>query len=199
MPVSAREQRAINAIVRAPGVMIIALDLGRNLGVALGRAGTPRPQSLALPMSRSWDGRADTFLELRRFMEEHLAHLAGRPLFVVKESPPHLKAFLTLRDSSASARTTMGYHATIETSCRLFHVPVFEQGVRTVRLHFIGNAALAREAAKAAVLSRCHELGYLPRDCDDNDRGDALAVFDWASVHIARVAPAELHLFKTGT
>lgn len=66
----------------------------------------------------------------------------------------------------------------------------------TIRKHFIGEQHKgARKDTKAAVLARAKVLGYVPRDCRDTDRSDAVALFDFAAATYARARPRELVLF----
>jgi hypothetical protein len=198
---SPRQRAALEAVALQPDAALIALDMGRALGVALGRAGTRYPQSLTIKMSRVSDSRGETFEAIDVFMGEQLHHFKERhqPVFVAKEGAPHINGFVELNDSSDSARTTLGYHAIVERVCTHFRVPYVDEDVRTIRKHFVGRGYLARTEAKAAVLQRCKDLSYLPADCEDTDRADALAVWSWASVHIARRAPADLVLFGMDT
>ena len=41
---------------------------------------------------------------------------------------------------------------------------------------------------KRAVVKMARLLGYIPKDCDDDDMADACAVFDFASSHFASKA-----------
>lgn len=75
----------------------------------------------------------------------------------------------------------------------------------TIRKHFTGKgrageteraaAKDSRTATNEMVLRRAIALGYLPRDCRDWDRANAVAAFDYASAHFARRPPRELVMF----
>jgi hypothetical protein len=66
----------------------------------------------------------------------------------------------------------------------------------TIRKHFAGKGRAGdRTSSNDMVLKRAIVLGYLPRDCKDWDRANAVACFDYASAHYARKAPAALVLF----
>lgn len=66
----------------------------------------------------------------------------------------------------------------------------------TLLKHFIGRARTGdRQETKRQVVRRAIMLGYVPKDCKDDNRCDAVAIFDWASANIARVQPKSLVLF----
>lgn len=62
--------------------------------------------------------------------------------------------------------------------------------IATIRTHFLGSRGVLGDspATKLMVVARAQQLGYIPRDCDDDDMADACAVFDFASSHFARKA-----------
>jgi hypothetical protein len=81
--------------------------------------------------------------------------------------------------------------------CQRHGVPCRDAHVATVTKHFLGKGRWAggRAARKNAIVRRCQVLGYFGLDCRDDDRADACAVWDWASVTLARVPPREIRLF----
>src|SRR4051812_26971739 len=137
-----QDRRALEGIKGDPQAIIVALDIGVSLGVAWGRAGTTMPASDSFHLRKSNEPADVAFDALGNVIEDTLRNFTGRSLVVVKESPPHLNAFLKLRDSNAAVRTTLGYHAIIERECRRAGVPWDEENVQTVRKHFIDEGRL---------------------------------------------------------
>jgi hypothetical protein len=158
-----------------PAGDILAFDLGTRCGVAHGLPGIA-PASFALLLGRGVREAAGNLIE---FLARRLAE---RPLIVVKEAPLNLQAFSTTHMSEEVVRMTFGLHAVVEGMCGRFDIPCVEAHDATIRRHFTGRGRWgSREATKAAVLGRCWQLEYLPRDCADEDRADACAVFDWCA------------------
>ena len=93
-------------------------------------------------------------------------------------------------------------HGSLNCLAANYGVAVRRVAASTVRKHFCGKAfalprtkgpkspkekAEARAATKAMVLRQCHMLGYFSRAVDDDNRADAVAIFDYASAHYARM------------
>jgi len=170
---------------------IIGLDLGRHTGFA---AGVPneKPRSLTVTLTR---GRAAALSDLIEFLDREFR--VRKPAIVLKEAPLSLQAFKQLNMGEAVVRMTYALHGVVEGICERWRVRCCEQADSTIRKHFIGKGRLGnREATKRAVISRCIQLGYLSRSSEEDDRADALAAWDYAGAHIARIAPAALHLFE---
>jgi hypothetical protein len=177
--------------IRGP---IVGLDLGRKTGFAIGLPGET-PRSLSINLNKGKGGRSVTFGNLIGFLDGEFRK--ERPALVVKEAPVSLQAFKTLGMGEAVVRGTYALHGIVEGLCARWKIPCREEHDATVRKHFIGKGRLGkREATKAAVISRCWQLGYLPRGEHDEDRADACAVWDWACAHVAMIAPKELFLFE---
>jgi hypothetical protein len=96
-------------------------------------------------------------------------------------------------------------NACVRTACGVFGmgVPVRAPNIFTVRKHFCGRATATpkrrlggvrtskerdgdRKATKAMVIKQAHLLGYIPRDCHDDDMADACALYDFGSSYWAR-------------
>lgn len=172
----------------------LALDLGRLTGVAEGAPGALRPSSWTWTLSDPQDGLAVQCVELARVLNKRLLQ-APRPSLVVVEAPLGLAAFRNLGASEISIRSAYALNAVVTGIAGAFMIPVREAGVGQVTKHFTGQVRHGgRDPRKRAVIARCRILGYVPSDCTDDDRCDALAVWDWACAHIAR-RPRELALY----
>ena len=174
--------------------LIVSLDVGKSMGFASGMPGDCEPRSFSVKLGRTSDRRPVVAGNLIAFLDKEFR--IEKPALVFKEMPLVLGAFLKLGVSDASVRSHYGLHCVIEGMCARFGVPWHEEANSRIRKHFIGKAHLGkREDTKRAVLSRCIQLGYLPRGCEDDNRADALAGWDWASVHLGRKPPSELHFY----
>lgn len=175
---------------------IFALDLGQRSGFAVGKPGTI-PRSGTVVLKKPSEHRSVAFANFIEFLRAEWSK--ERPGLVVTEAPLPLQAFAKLGNGESTVRMTFGLAGIVEAMCVRFGVKHAEVHDATARKHLIGKGRLGdRESTKRAVISRCIALGYLPRGCEDDNRADACCVFDWAAVYLARVAPKELHFFRTG-
>lgn len=171
--------------------MIMAIDLGVHMGIATGPIGGS-PVSHSRSLKTPDQSPAVAFARLLGLLDETFR--VAPPSLLVKEAPMHLGAFAKRGNAAATVRFTHSLHGIVEAMCERYRVKWQEVAPATVRKHFIGKAnAGDRKATKAAVVARCHLLKYLPKDCHDDDRADACAIFDWATAQ-TRV-PGALHLF----
>lgn len=158
--------------------LVYALDLGTRSGFAKGRPGDA-PISGALILKRRDEARAVALGNLLAYLNDEWSQDA--PALVCTEAPMTLEAFRQLHSSEANVRMHHGLHAVVEALCARFGCRLIEAHNATVRKHFLGIGRLGnREDTKAAVVRRCHMLGLMPRDKNDDDRADAIALFDWA-------------------
>ena len=111
------------------------------------------------------------------------------------EAPLPLQAYRNLGNAAATVRMTHGLHSIVEGMCVRFGLHHEEVADATIRKHFIGRRNMGERAnTKAAVIQRCHVLGYMPKECNDDNRADALALWDYAAaIHGAKAS--RLHLF----
>lgn len=174
---------------------VFALDLAVNTGWALGAPGDV-PLSGAVRLKKPGEPRDVSFANLVAFLADRFGD--ERPALVVKEQMMALEAFRTIGNAESTVRLHAGLHAIVEAMCVRFGIPWREASDSTVRKHFVGKGRLGdRASTKAAVVTRCHVLRLMPRDCTDDNRADALAVHDWACATLCRsaVSTNTLHLF----
>jgi hypothetical protein len=171
----------------------MGLDIGRNLGVALGTPGAT-PRSFTIVLSKPNGGLALQASNLIAFLGKTFRE--ETPALVCKEAPFSLAAFRDHTVSEEVVRSAFGLHCIIEGMCGRFGIPCHEKAEATVTKHFTGKGRHgSRQARKQAIIRRCQVLGYVPTDCRDEDRCDALAVWDWACANLMRTPPAPLVLF----
>jgi len=172
-------------------MMIFALDLATKSGFAYGLPGAV-PRSGSVILKKPNEGRAVAFANLIAFLAAEWT--IARPALVVKEAALALEAFKTLGMSEANVRLQYGLHSIVEGMAVRFKVPIGlnpatgnDPTDSVVRKHFIGTGRVGtRDETKAAVVTRCQLLGLMPRDSHDDNRGDAIATWDWACAHLAR-------------
>lgn len=169
---------------------ILALDVGRRMGVARGPAG--KPDSFVVVLKAKEEPQDIAGANLIGWLDKNLDGVD----LVFKEAAPHLGGFAAMGNAAHTVAMTLGLHFVIESMCRRHKVPIEGRAASTIRKHFIGKGQLgSRSATKKAVIDRCHLLGILPTNSRDDDRADALANHDFAAAHFARQSPQALHLF----
>lgn len=146
---------------------ILGLDLARQTGWACG-------EPCALPVYGTL--RLDAATEPARFLQlgrmvTGLIQQHGVTAVVIEQ--PHVSAKFGFN----ALMPLFGYRAAALMAAESRGVPVnWAAGASTVRKHFIGAGGLKREAAKAAVVERCRQRGWNPKN---DDEADALALLDW--------------------
>lgn len=180
---------------------IIGLDVGRLLGVAVGVPGLV-PQSYSIALAKPSAGLAAQGWNLIKLLDLLLsghdplnpaAPAGPKPFMLVKEAPLSIEALLKI--GAHSIPSTLGMHLIVRAMCFGHGVRCEDAHVGTVTKHFLGSAKTGgRAERKAAIIRRCRLLGYVPADCNDEDRCDALACWDFAAATYAR-APSALRLF----
>lgn len=172
---------------------ILALDLAVRTGFAFGGPGSPVTSGVVV-LKKPNEHRCVAFGNLIAWLDERLRN--DRPDLVIREAPLALQAFRTLGNAAFTVRVTHGLHGIVEAMCHRYGICEDEAADATVRKHFIGRANCGNRAAtKAAVVQRCHVLGYMPREATDDNRADACALFDFASATFGGRRDATLHLF----
>ena len=173
--------------------LILALDIATRAGFAIGRPGAI-PRSGTLVLKRPGEPREVAYSNFLFWLWDRLS--TERPALIVKEAPFHLGAFAKKSNSEANVVLSYGLHAIVEGIAHRHSIRCENVPANTVRKHFIGRADLGKRVkTKQGVISRCHLLGLMPEDCKDDNRADALAVFDYAAATFGRVIPGELMMF----
>lgn len=175
---------------------VYTLDLAAQTGWAKGSAGS-LPLSGSVMLRRAGQPPGVAFGNLIAFLAEEWAE--ERPVLVVKEALLPLQAFLKLGNADATVRFQDGLHGIVAGLCHRFGIECMNVADSTARKHFVGKGRMGTRAeTKAAVVQRCHSLGYMPRESHDDNRADALATWDWACTTHMRAPPRELHMFGEG-
>lgn len=160
---------------------ILALDLGVMTGFAVGHPGQA-PTSGTVRLKHPGERIYVAYGNLIAFLCDMIE--STRPELVMKEKMLNLAAFGPLETAERTIRAHAAYHGIVEGVCHRYNVDCSEVSESTVRKHFVGTAKLGgRDKAKLAVVTRCHLLGLMPKTCADDNRGDALAVWDWTAAN----------------
>lgn len=184
-------------------MLIMAFDLGIRTGFACGRAGSkPRVQTWIL--KRPGDPVSVAIKNFGRTLRDVLS--VETPDLIIREDFLHP----SVHKSGDAAIASIKMDGAIELMAGLWGVRDESVNVNAVRKHFCDRSsamprtrgektarekAAARQATKDMVLNRAKTLGYLPRDCFDDNKADACAIFDFACATYAGVRPSELVMF----
>jgi hypothetical protein len=191
---------------------ILALDLGRRMGVADGDSadlGKRPPRVEAVTLRGTSAEKRVGFLGawLHDRVDAAKADY-GPPRYdlIITESPMNPAA----SKSDHATIDQLGYYFCLRAVAGLFGILVVAAPVKKVRKHFCGipsapsirgrkrtsaEAAAAREWINEMVLARAILLGYLPADSKDWDCANAAALFEFACAKFARALPKELVMF----
>jgi hypothetical protein len=178
-------------------VQILALDLGAVTGWLLAPAGSTRPpQLLKLKGGRVEDRAVSLACWLHDLLSKSAIDLVALEHFL---PPGALKGF----SSASTTEAMIGYAYVVRAIAGANGVPVRSPYPATIRKHFLGSARTsagrakgvartaadikaARSAVKAATIKRAQLLGYIPRDCTEENLADVSALFDFASSYWGR-------------
>ncbi len=168
---------------------IMAIDPATVLGFAMGRAGTI-PDSGSVRLKRRDDTAETAAFNALCFLRDRWT--LERPDLCCIE---HYLNPAAQKSADAVILQIMVF-GVIVAMCQAYGVR-FEMPHRaTVLKHFCGKGRTGdRVETKRMVINRAKVLGYIPRDCIDDNRADACALFDFASVTYARQTPERLVLF----
>jgi hypothetical protein len=175
--------------------IILGIDVARLMGVAEGEP-DGRPMSYLWTLSKPRDGQPAQFKALVARLN-HRFRQDPRPVLVMKEAAFSLASFRDHGVSEEVVRSAFGMHAIIEGMCGVYGIPCRDVNVATATKHFTGKSRHGgRAARKAAVITRCKQLGYVAPDCIDDNICDALAVWDYAAHVFGRRQPREIVMFQ---
>lgn len=181
-------------------MLVLALDLATKSGVALGKAGE-RPHSFSERLRGPEDEPERAFKKLGIMLRD--IFMVNAVDLVVVEAPMSMGGMLEQDDKSprgfrfrSNPETILilqGLYAVTFGICGPYGIRCKKANVQTVRKHVVGAARPTDP--KNAVINRLHQIGYLDRDCRDDNRADAVALHIWASDTFGKPATRDLHLF----
>lgn len=179
------------------------MDLAtRKTGWIYGKVGTiPRPGLLIL--SKKGDRPEEAAAKLACWLRDHFEKFPVPDLVTMEHFLPAGAAFG--RTTSVTREGQVGLSYVVRAVAACYGVPVRSPYPNQVRAHFVGCTSAApnrgrgykrtgadvdedRAAMKALVIKRAQLLGYLPKDCHEDNMGDAAALFDWAASTFGRTS-----------
>ena len=170
-------------------MIVMGIDPATVLGWAIGRAGEiPRSGSVRLK-TPSQDRDVAPFNALC-FLRD--TWILDKPDMVCVEHFMNPAA----QKSADAIILQIEVYGVIVAMCQAYGIPYKSPERSTVLKHFIGVGRTGdRGETKRAVIQRAIMLGYMPRDCSDDNRADACELFDYAAATYCRTTPARLVLF----
>ncbi len=180
---------------------VLAIDAATRCGFAIGEAGKA-PRSWSEVLKDRDDEPQRAFKKLGIHLRD--LFMVEKPNLVVVEAPIDMGAMIEIdptaprgfraKSNPKTAFLLTGLVGGVFTICGPYGIKCRKARVQTVRAHFLGRGRHTNP--KRAVLERCWQIGYLPRDCRDDNRADAVALHIWASDHLCKPATRELHLMQ---
>ena len=191
---------------------IWAFDPASACGVAMGAP----PNKLSDLNSGVWGLRTKTgmdpdevaiafYAQLRRHRDVYAKLDRPQPDLIVYEKPLPLAASLEHRDGRVRNEASLVLPQKLQFALRLFAATY---GIRcegimdsSWRAAFCGGRPTrtaqesASEAGKRLTVENCRRYGYVPEDCNDHDRCDAIGIWHVAQVRHARWQPPVEVLF----
>jgi hypothetical protein len=172
---------------------ILALDPAEyELGWALGEAGA-KPKVGLLKLRDKGESTEEAIGRFAKWLHGQLTTPGDRMLKVELLAFEHFlpSGALKGRTTDETREGAIGLNYAARATASICNVPFRSPYPNTIRKHFIGRASMGdRDATKRAVIVRAHQLGYLSKDCFDDNMADAAALFDFSSSHFANKAAA---------
>lgn len=186
-------------------IKILALDPARNTGWACGVAGEIPASGVHRLLKTGEPAERLTAAALIFLRDMIRAH---RPDLIVREKQMDPSA----QRSSDVVRSDMWIHGGFLAAADLYGVRMIDVPVQTWRKHFCGRSSAApprkrgavrtasdrhrdRKETKLMTIDRAIMLGYVPKECADDNRADATGIWDYAAHVHGKAVPRELVLF----
>ncbi len=112
----------------------------------------------------------------------------------------NLEAYRARRNSQDRVRMDYGLHGVLEAMCSRHGLRLITVHVSTVRKHLLGygRARDDDERIKESVVQRCQLIGLMPRTSNDEDRADAVAIWEYACATYGQRSATMTELFLIG-
>ena len=176
----------------ARAMRILAIDAATRTGIAIGNAGE-KPRVTALRLKKPDEDYTVAWFNMACYLRD--LFVLDKPDLIALEAPMHPAA----QRSPDAVVLQWGVACAVLIMARFYELRLEFCKVDNVRKHFTGRSRWKdRKEAKTQTISRCHQLGYLPSTCKDEDMADACAIFDYASARFAKVQPKVLQMFGAG-
>jgi Holliday junction resolvasome RuvABC endonuclease subunit len=169
-------------------LIVLGLDTATVTGWAVGEP-RARPLSGSERLKRRGEGPEIAALGMLRLVRRLILEHEPGVLFIEKYMNPAgsqnaAASVLLLQCFGVASATAMAFGLRVEAPQR-----------STILKHFVDNGR--PPDSKRAVIRRAIALGYMPADCRDDNRADALAVWDFGCAQLG-ATPDRLVLFGEG-
>lgn len=161
-------------------MIILALDPAEyKLGWALGRAGT-KPVVGVYKLRDKRDERTEDAVE-------HFAKWLHTDVLFDLLAMEHFlpSGALKGRTTDATREGAIGLNYAARAVCAVKGIHFRSPMPNEIRKHFCGRAFDPGGDTKGMVIRQAQLLGYIPRDCFEDNIADACALYDFASSHFA--------------
>lgn len=175
----------------------LSFDLATRTGWAMGEPGRAVPMSGAVTLQKPKDEFGT--------MEQNIGALFVRlfsertPSIVVWETPMTPEGWYRIcqqqgrMQNGASLIIQNVLSGILRRECGRKEVPFVEVSRQTILKHYTGHARWGgRDPGKKAVLARAALLGHMLPGSKDDDRADAIAMWDWACGKYGGFQPKEI-------
>lgn len=180
---------------------LLAFDLGSHkTGWALGQPGCPRPTISVWRVRRLGQTREEAVADFSRRLRDLLdLETSVEKIAVEKYLDP------MAQPETEQVISSLLMHGALRGVAAGYDIPVYEETVAKIRVHFIGRPTavparrrgappkskrqvrIDREATKDLVWKQAVTLGYFERgETPSWDKSDAVAVWDWAAATLCR-------------
>lgn len=177
-------------------MMLLFLDLGRKTGFCYGRAGAV-PTSGSIVLRKTSEDPALGLGALARWLRNHV-RTNGKPDLLGLEHwvPPRGADGKTNVNAIEQA---LRFNGAAHAVAGVYGIEVTEPYPATIRSQVCGAAYGPRQSdgkrdTKGMVIRTMVLLGYIPKNCEDEDQADAACGFAWMESVFARTAPAKFAL-----
>jgi hypothetical protein len=150
---------------------ILALDLARNTGFALGEERDRVPTFGSIRFGSAGASHAAVFAAALTWASENFR--VWRPDRIVREAPLHFRGHASRAGNEEIAHGLAAIMMAVAYLLGIFDVR--QADTRDVRMHFLGENP-RREIAKAKTVARCRMIGW---NVTDDDQADACATWSY--------------------
>lgn len=159
---------------------VLAIDIATTSGFARGDVGG---EPLAWSFCFATDSGSSNNSVFGQALQYLSIYLNQHPRPTVLAIEAMLPPTAMPGETSARVRDRLaGLHGVVRGVAYLRGIYRIEQAtVGDIRAHFLGERNLRRDAAKRATMERCHKLGWR---CEDDNQGDALALWSYTCAQI---------------
>lgn len=183
-------------------MFILALDLATRTGWASGHVGS-KPDSGAFRLKRPQDEAYVGWEELGKSLRD--LFVLRIPDLVIYERAMSVGAMqsqdedgkMQFRSNPATIEFLIGLVGALHGVTGPYEVTTARVASTSWRKHLLGTGRVEKGMAKSLTIRRVHQLGLMPLDCKDDNRADAIGIWEYAAAKHGRHVPAYLQMHGT--